>query len=112
MEDKGKKPKRNPAERLGHWAKTGGPGRPKGSIDRVKAVEDAIQLQAQRAGIAGDDPHTTVAAWLGSLDQKDLSALYARILPKDIKMTGEMRVSFVQWLAALASGGQGEEGEE
>ena len=76
-------------------------GRPAGSIDRVKAVEDAICAKAQLEGQAG------VVKWLKSLPDSMLAPLWARLLPKEshVKAT-------ITWEDVVAAGKKLEDGQK
>jgi len=73
----------------------GGPGRPKGSVDRVKAVLDGIVLSAKNAKLKGENPQELVAAWIDTLDPKMKAMLYSKVIPREQKteMTGEITVT-------------------
>ena len=73
----------------------GSSGRPPGSIDRAKAVEQAICIKAREIGKEG------VHEWLATLDDKELSQLYGRLLSREQKHQVTAEVSFADALAEV-----------
>ena len=73
----------------GRWlpGKRPGPGRRPGSVDRVNAVLEAI---GRKVGTPG---HGGLVQWLSGLDDPLLAGLYAKLLPRDVQVTGEVRAA-------------------
>ena len=57
----------------------GGPGRPKGSIDRTKAILDGIvKKMADVPGMSNKERYEVVAEWIATLDDKVIAMLFAK----------------------------------
>ncbi len=84
----------------------GGPGRPAGSIDRVRAVEEAIcrrmgETEASQEG---------VIKWLATLPDHLLAPLYAKLLPRDSRLRVEGQLTLEELVVRLAARKVADEG--
>ncbi len=86
----------------------GGPGRPVGSIDRVRAVEEAIcrKMGEKEASQEG------VIMWLKTLPDHLLAPLYAKLLPRDDRLRVEGHLTLDQLVGRLQARREADEDEE
>ena len=69
-----------------------GPGRRPGGEDRVSAVLEAISKKAGKEG------HEGLVLWLSGLPDDTLAGLFGKLLPKDVNLGVESKLTWEDWL--------------